>query len=230
MRPRAIPALIAVIAMLSMPVSAQNEPKAKQAATEASMPVVSQMLGKLPPKFIYPGDGYYSAELAKTGVQGEVKLELEVTKEKKLLSVNIVASSQSSELDANAVEYVKSENWKFPVEREQEADTRYSFSILFSRDSILTINTKSCADFNTDLDYVHTIRPDDQSNNVAALELIASIYTVQLIKTQGAAEALKYAKAVKAIRTDTINACRVKPDALLIETYVKAARSYDIKF
>ncbi len=199
--------------------------------TVAEVPLpVAQPVDRLPHKLIYPGDILYPVELAKTGVQGEVKLDIALSAEGKLLSANIVDSSRSSELDKNALTYVNGESWKLPEDLPKDRDSHYFLSVIFNRDSILTINLKTCAELNTDLVYFRSIRPADAVKNVASLELIASLFAVQLIKTQGAGEALNYAKALGAITDGAIQTCSEKPEALLIETYVNSARKHGIKF
>ena len=191
---------------------------------------VSELVERLPHKLIYPGDILYPVELAKTGMQGEVKFILAISVEGKLLSSKMVDSSKSTELDKNALSYVNGESWRLPENLPKDRDSHYLLSVIFNRDSILTINLKTCAELNTDLAYFRSVRPEDPIKNVPSLELIASLFTVQLIKTQGAAEALKYAKAVNAISDATLHICTEKPEALLIETYVNAARQHAIKF
>jgi len=243
MHPRDVRALsiAAAVLLLSPQVPAQAESKAdikKDIKTEAAMAgaetpamvTAAKPVNRLPHKLIYPGDPLYSVELAKTGVQGEVKIELVLSTEGKLLSSEIIASSLSAELDKNALAYVNGQSWKLPEALSKESETRYLLSVIFNRDSVLTINLKTCAELGTDLAYFRTVRPQDHAKNVASLELIASLFTVQLIKTRDAAEALKYAEALEAITDDAIAACKAKPDALLIETYVNAARARGIKF
>lgn len=187
-------------------------------------------LRKLSHRTIYPGDVFYPDTLAKEGVQGEVVIEVRLLNDGKERAVKIISSSKSDDLDKRALAYVNSESWIMPEENPKDSEAHYQQSVIFSRDSILTINLKTCAELNTDMGYFHSVRPDDPVKNVQSLELIASLFTVQLIKTQGAAEALKYAKAVHAISDETWHACMENPETLLIETYVKAARQHGTKF
>ena len=179
-----------------------------------------------------PGDIFDPEELAKSGVQGEVKLDIVLSAEGKLLSAKIVGSSRSDELDKNAMAYANAEGekWILPESHPKGEDAHYLLSLVFFRDSVLTINLKTCAELNTDLGYYRKTNPDGEDGNVASLELIASLFTVQLMKTRGAGEALKYANSLDAINDDTIRACSEKPDARVMETYVKSAKTHKIRF
>lgn len=237
MRPSEIKALS--FALILFLVSFQAQPESQSPAkseadtTGIIAPVTAPAVtgvNRLPHTLIYPGDPLYPIDLANTGVQGEVKIELVLSTSGKLLSSEIIASSLSAVLDKNALAYVNSESWKLPEVLPEEAETRYLLSVIFNRDSILTINLKTCAELDTDLAYFRSVRPNDPVKNVASLELIASLFTVQLIKTRGAAEALKYAETLTAITDDTLTACHIKPEALLIETYFNVAKQRGIQF
>lgn len=193
---------------------------------------VAKPVDRLPHKMFKPGDIYYPDELAKSGVQGEVKLDIALSSEGKLLSAKIVGSSKSDELDKNALSYANAEveKWTLPKNHPKGEDAHYLLSLVFNRDSVLTINLKTCAELNTDLGYFRKTNPDDEPGKVPSLELIASLFAVQLMKTRGAVEALKYADSLDAINNDTIRACAEKPDDRMIETYVKTAKNYKISF
>lgn len=191
---------------------------------------IAKPVDRLPPKLFPPGDIYYPAELAKSGVQGEVKLDIVLSAEAKLMSAKIVGSSKSDVLDKNALAYAQSEKWTLPETHPKGENAHYLMNLVFIRDSVLSINLKTCAELNTDLGYWRSINPDAQASKVASLELIASLFTVQLLKTRGAAAALKYAQSLDAINAETIRLCEEKPDARVIETYVKTAKSYKIRF
>lgn len=221
-------------AMHSIVVPAQSGQNTDVRSVPASPVAPASALDRLPPKLFYPGDVFYPEALAKQGVQGEVKLEIAVSKATKTPSVKIIAGSLSADLDKSAQDYVQGDSWKLPVpagvEIPEATEKKYVQSIIFLRDSVLTINTKTCADFNADLAYFKTIRPDADVGEVGALEMIASLFTVQLIKNADAAETLKFVRTVAEIDRETVKACSEKPEALLLETYVGNARKHQIKF
>ena len=239
------PFFFVALVLASGQVGAAVEPKAvetKAVETKAETGItgvvarppfpVAKPVDRLPHKMFKPGDIYYPEELAKSGVQGEVKLDIVLSAEGELLSAKIVDSSRSDELDKNAMAYANAEGekWALPENHPKGESAHYLLSLVFMRDSILTINLKTCAELNTDLSYFRSKRPDEDVRKVASLELIASLFTVQLIKTRGADEALKFAQSLAAINDDTIRACSEKPDARVMETYVKSAKTHKIRF
>ena len=222
----ALPSLFVAIMLSTGQVVATLETKAEEAnpkeikteiagvAVQPPFPM-ARPVDRLPHQLFHPGDIYYPAELAKSGVQGEVKLDIVLSADGKLLSAKIVDSSKSDELDKNALSYVNAvgEKWTLPENHPMGEKAHYLLSIVFTRDSVMNINLKTCAELNTDLSYFRSTNPDEEARKVASLELIASLFTVQLIKTRGAAEALKYAQSIDAISDDTIRSCQEKPDA-----------------
>lgn len=231
----ALPSFIVVLLLAAGQNGAVLETKAGTGISGviARPPVpVAKPVDRLPHRMFKPGTIYYPDELAKSGVQGEVKLDIVLSAEGKMLSAKIVGSSNSQELDKNALSYANAEGekWTLPENHPKGEEAHYLLSLVFLRDSVLTINLKSCAELNTDLDYFRKTNPEGEPGKVASLELIASLFTVQLMKTRGAAEALKYANSLDAINDDTIRACADKPDVRVIEAYVKAAKNYKIRF
>ena len=185
---------------------------------------------KLPHKLIYPGDLFYPDALAKEGVQGEVALEIRLSKDGKSSAARIITSSKSAKLDRYALDYVNTGNYVLPDNGLKYFEGIYSLNLIFIRDSILTMNSKTCADLNTDLRYFRSARPGESIKNLGAFELIAGLFTVQLIKNQGANGALKFVKSVDAINQDTAKTCTGKPAALFVKTYVDSAKKRGIKF
>jgi len=236
----ALPSFIVALLLAAGQAGATLETKAEETKAEteiagvAARPPfpVAKPVDRLPHKMFKPGDIYYPEELAKSGVQGEVKLDIVLSAEGKLLSAKIAGSSKSDELDKNALSYANAEGvkWSLPENHPKGENAHYLLNLVFFRDSVLTINLKTCAELNTDLSYFRKANPDDDVRKVASLELIASLFTLQLMKTRGAAEALKYADSLDAINDDTIRACAEKPDDRMIETYVKMAKNHKIRF
>lgn len=216
-------------AMASSGLYAQNTGKPPAAVTgmnaHALMPA-----SKLPHALIYPGDRFYPEALAKRGVQGTTTLEIRLSKEGRVLAARVIDGSQSNDLDKYALDYAKNPAWKLPENGLKYFEGVYSLNIVFIRDSVLTINSKTCADFNVDLAYFRRTRPGESTKNLGAFELLANIFTVQLMKNQGAEGTLKFVKSVDAIHAETIRACAKKPTALLVKSYVTAAQRKGIKF
>ncbi|MEO8002237.1 MAG: TonB family protein, partial [Arenimonas sp.] len=185
---------------------------------------------RLPHQLIYPGDAFYPDALAKSGVQGEVRLEIKLSSEGKASVVKMLSNSKSAELDKNAINFVNTGYYKLPDNGLKYFEGNYSLNIVFIRDSVLTINAKTCADFNTDLAYFRSTRSGETMKNLGIFELVTGIFTVQLMKSQGADGTLKFVKAVDVINSDIVAACAKKPAELFIKTYVGVAKKRGIKF
>jgi len=224
--------LLSVLLLAAMPVKylqAQNDLKSAIPSAGTKLPAAAS-INKLPHQLIHPGDLFYPEAQAKKGLQGEVTLEIRLSKSGKATTVKVLTSSKSVELDKNALAFVNTGYWKLPENGLKYFEGVYLLNVIFIRDSVLTINAKTCADFNTDLKYFRSIHGGETTKNFGALELIANISTVQLMKNQGANGALKFVKSVDAINNDTINACAKKPVDLFVKTYAKATKKHGIKF
>jgi TonB family protein len=185
---------------------------------------------KLPHTLIHPGDRFYPETLAKNGVQGVTTLEIRLSKEGRITAARVIAGSKSPDLDKNALDYARDSGWRLPDNGLKYYEGVYSQTVVFLKDTVLNINAKTCADFNTDLRYFRSVKPNESPNSLGAFELLANIFTVQLMKNQGADGTLKFVKSLDAINNDSIKACAKKPAGLLVKAYAKATQARGIKF
>lgn len=223
---------VALLLITVMPVKclqAKIHSKPVVSAAGSHVPV-AKLTNKLPHQLVHPGDLFYPQAQAKKGLQGEVTLEINLSKAGKATTVKVLITSKSVELDKNALALVNTGYWKLPENGLKYYAGVYTLNVIFLRDSVLTINTKTCADFNTDLTYFRSVHGKKSTKNFGALELIANVSTVQLMKNQGADGALKFVKSLDAINNDTINMCAKKPTELFVKTYAKATKKRGIKF
>lgn len=142
---------------------------------EAKVSAVPWHANKLPHKLIYPGDLFYPEALAKEGVQGQAVLEVILSKDGKASAAKTIGSSGSAKLDRYALDYVNTGYYTLPDKGLKYFEGVYSLNLIFQRDSILTINAKTCADFNTDVRYFRMARAGDAIENLGAFELIAGV-------------------------------------------------------
>ncbi len=221
--------LLMTVVMPAKCLQAKIQSKSVVSAAGTKVPVAIST-NKLPHQLVHPGDLFYPEAQAKKGLQGEVTLEINLSKAGKATTVKVLTTSKSVELDKNALAFVNTGYWKLPENGLKYYEGVYTLNIIFLRDSVLTINKKTCADFNTDLTYFRTTHGNKSTKNFGALELIANISTVQLMKNQGADGALKFVKSVDAINNETINACAKNPAELFVKAYAKATKKHGIKF
>jgi TonB family protein len=222
-------ALFLCAAVSSKCLNAQTTAK-PQAPVAGMSALALKPASKLPHALVHPGDRFYPEALAKNGVQGTTTLGIRLSKEGAITAARIIVGSQSSDLDKNALDYARDTGWRLPDNGLKYYEGVYSLTIVFLKDTVLNINTKTCADFNTDLRYFRSIKPNESTNNLGAFQLLANIFTVQLMKNQGADGTLKFVKSVNAINSESIRACAKKPDGLLVKAYAKATRAHGIKF
>lgn len=221
--------LILLVAAL-LPALAMATATALPAKATVPAPDSAAIASKLPYQTLYAGDAFYAAELAKKGVQGEAVLEVRLSGDGKAIGARIISSSKSAALDKNALAYIHSGRWRLPDNGLKYFAGVYSLTIIFIKDSMLTINAKTCADFSADVLYFRSISKQKSLKNLGALDLIANMYTVQLIKNHDVDGSLQLVKNLDAINAEVVTACTKKPAAALIKTYAKVSARYGIKF
>jgi TonB family protein len=196
---------------------------------QARFPLI-QTEKKLPNTILLPGNTFYPETLSNIGIQGEVKLQLELSAAGKLTSMKILSSSKSPALDEKAQAFMKSSDWKLPVSFTNQVPRIYTQKIIFLKDASSTIDKKTCADFMIDAKYFRSVYPNTPISRVGAMDVISSLFTVTLMKTAGAEKALSYVRKRNKISNETAAACAKNPNALLLKTYVKAASKNGIAF
>ncbi len=115
-----------------------------------------------------PGSEFFPSELADKGVHGEVWLLADVDARGKLSALEVQKSSGSPELDALAQRYAQATG---VYVRGDAQPTRMRIQVRFTRDGLWTLASKSCRDFNVDLQYARSIRPDAKAADIPAYKL-----------------------------------------------------------
>ena len=170
-----------------------------------------------------PTDKQYPAELAAAGVQGEVLVVVPLTDEGKSNGASLGATSRSEQLDKIAVDFIKSASFQV-----KEAPAKGWKAIVvpvgFYKDSVTTLKSKTCADFNIDFDYQMATFPERKPAEMRIFEMLTGI----LYFGAGGkpAQAADVAKRAAAARQPTIEGCRTNPENFLLQTWqtsVKAA-------
>ena len=218
---------VIAIATPSKCLLAQSKPQASVAAAKAA---AVKPVNRLPHKIIYPGDLFYHDTLAKTGAQGVGVSRSACPKNTRQVPPKSWSAASRPNLIKAPLLSSRPGHYELPDSDLKYFEGIYSLNIIFHKDSVLTINNKTCADFNTDLAYFRSARSGESVVNLGAFELIGGITTVQLIKNQGADGTLKYVKAIDSINADTIAGCAKKPGELFVKTYVNAAKKRGVKF
>jgi TonB family protein len=195
----------------------------------ANFPLI-QTEKKVPNTILLPGNKFYPEALSNIGIQGEVKLQLELSTAGKLMSMKILNGSKSPALDEKAQAFMKSSDWKLPDNFPNHVPRVYTQKIIFLKDASSTIDKKTCADFTIDAKYFRSVYPNTHISRVGALDVISGLFTVNLIKTAGGDKALSYVRKRNKISDEAAAACAKYPKNLLLKTYINAANKNGIKF
>jgi TonB family protein len=172
-----------------------------------------------------PTDKQYPGELSAAGVQGEVLVIVPLTEDGMPDGTLLGATSRSEQLDKIALDLVKAA--KFQV---KEAPAKGWKAVVvpvgFFKDSVATLKTKTCADFNVDFSYQLKTFPEQKPEQMRLFEMLTGI----LYFGAGGkpAQAAEVAKRAKAARQPTIDGCKANPDDLLLETWQKSVKAASV--
>lgn len=104
---------------------------------------------------VQPGTRYYPTELVETGAHGTTLLKMKVDEEGFLIDPTLEESSKSKSLDEHAISFVSESKLKLNNPTTQKGSVL--MAITFERDTVLTLPTKSCKEFNVDLAYARSV-------------------------------------------------------------------------
>lgn len=188
---------------------------AQAQGTGAAAPAPSLL--RLEPLTYLQGDPGYPAELSARGVQGKAEVTIKVGPDGTPVDLQITASSRSSELDAAAVKAV--EVLKFG---RKPGDDRplpgIVVPVVFKRDSLATLGSKTCAEFNTDAAYFTSTFPelDPSKMEVISATVGAMVMAASPSEPGGVAAVAKRASAAA---RQIAAACQETPAAAYLQQF-----------
>ncbi|RRU19363.1 energy transducer TonB [Stenotrophomonas sp. 278] len=121
------------------------------------------------PQRLEPGTKYYPAELAETGAQGSTVIKVTRDPDHYLVDPVVVTSSKSKVLDDLALRYVRDS--KLRASEDGDPEVELHVSVIFARDTEITLEQKTCAQFNTDLAFTRGNDPRSDAGRVHAYML-----------------------------------------------------------
>lgn len=192
------------------------------AAESEPQPYDLTKLQKIEGASFRPTDKRYPAALAAAGVQGEVLVIVPLTDDGKSNGASLGATSRSEELDTIAVDLVKAASFRLP-DAPAQGWKAIVVPVQFYKDSVTSLQTKTCADFNVDYDYQLTKFPERKPEDMRVFEMLTGILYIKSVKST--AQALDLAKRTAAARQPTIDGCRKNPESLLMSTWLASARA-----
>lgn len=164
---------------------------------------------------INPGHRRYPLELANSGVQGTTIIEGVIQSDGKLSDLKIASSSRSEVLDKNAMELVDGAR----LGEAPATPTKFTISIEFTKDSLLNLKDKTCADFIADFDYFKSAFPELKAKKMPLIRTSSSVLLFLQSDAYG-----KYLKREDAVIDGTVDQCRKNPDSKYLPTFMSAVQ------
>lgn len=169
-----------------------------------------------------PESKQYPAQLSSAGVQGKVLVVVPLTEEGKSDGAVLGQSSRSAQLDQAAVDFMKSVKFEIKVAKEKGWKA-VVVPVEFYRDSVTTLHTKTCADFNTDLVYEQATFPEKKLQEMRIFEMLTGVLYIGLGAKPDQAAGI--AKRAAAARQVTVNACKADPQQLFYKAWQNALKT-----
>ncbi len=170
-----------------------------------------------------PSDKQYPAELAAAGVQGEVLVVVPLTEDGKSDGAIFGATSRSEQLDKLALDYMKAAKFQIKV-AQTKGWKAVVVRVEFYKDSVTTLNLKTCSDFNADLVYQRLTFPEQKPEEMRIFKMLTGVLYIGMGGKP--AQAAEVAKRSAAAKQPTIDSCKANPESFLLQTWqasVKAA-------
>lgn len=181
-----------------------------------------KQLQKIDGASLRPSDKQYPAELAAAGVQGEVLVVVPLSDDGKSNGALLGATSRSASLDKIAVDLIKNTSFRLP-DAPAQGWKAVVVPVEFYKDSVASLETKTCADFNVDYDYQLATFPERKPQDLRVFEMLTGILYFK--SGRSPARALEVAKRSAAARQPTIEGCRKNPESLLMQTWLASAKA-----
>lgn len=165
-----------------------------------------------------PGAAWYPEADAATGAQGTAVVVMDLTPEGQVAKARIVQSTQAAALDQQALRLASQLQWMGA----RKAPPQASLRVLFSRDSMDSVQKKSCAELNQDVAWLKTHWPAQPPENVGALRLVRSLVSFNTSwmpdrRDREAGQPVRDALFLASRRT--IEGCAAQPDKRLKDVF-----------
>lgn len=168
---------------------------------------------------IGPDSRLYPAGAAERGVQGTVTIRADLSPDGAFLNPTVQESSRSEVLDAAALALVPRLKYTQTAEGGQPPSALV-VPIDFRKDSLTTLMTKTCADFNLDATYFKSAFPDLPLADMPVFDLMTGILALSV----DADRRLTLAPNLQQIKEHVIATCREAPSSRFMDAAVQAAK------
>jgi TonB family protein len=203
----------AAIAFAPSFATAADEPAAPAPALATAAPVRVREVS------LRPTDEGYPPELAVKGVQGTAELLLKLAPDGSPIDIVVQSTSRSLALDQAAIAVAK--GLTFKSKDPANPVTQVVLPIDFMRDSLSTLPTKTCAEFNVDLAYFKATFPELETRKMPVVNMTVGSYVSYGIVGLPQDKALAYMKRVETAAKGIVEACAKEPEAGYAKTFTR---------
>ena len=205
--------LVALAALIPQLVLAEP---GTETAPSASKPIVINT------QSLRPGDGGYTQEIAAQGLQGTAEISAKLAPDGTLSAIAIKSTSRSEALDEIALELVR--KLKFKAKEDRKPDMEIIVPVEFLRDSFVTLNNKTCAEFNVDAGYFKKTFPEKSIRDMSVINM--SVGAMLLLGPSNVAteKKVKIAQGTNEAANKIEDACTKEPGAGFFKTFTDLAK------
>lgn len=172
---------------------------------------------RLMPKSPEPGSEFYPADIAASGAQGSAEVTARIAPDGLLIEPKIERSTGSLQLDELAISLAKS------IKLKTNDGSAFPESVIvpveFERDTILTIPTKTCKEFNAELAYERGRSPTASAQQVRAYRLATGM--MMLLPGLPKERQLAVVRNLKTLPPLIERECAASPEAMFMDTLSK---------
>lgn len=166
---------------------------------------------------LFPYSEGFPAEATAQRLSGQVVVRAEVLAAGTIASARVESSSGSKALDDAALSAAA--KLAFKPRDPAAAPIPVRIPVGFSLDSVQTLSTKSCGEFNQDLAAFRTLKPGAKTADMQVFDLVTGVW----VATKGSMS-LDTLKRLPSAPEKVADACAKRPDAKFLDTFLKAMR------
>jgi TonB family protein len=211
-----IPVALAAIALMPSLAMAAEEPTASTPSVASNKPLRVREVS------LRPTDEGYPPELVAKGVQGTTELRLKLGADGSPIDVVVQSTSRSPALDQAAIAVAR--GLTFKSKDPANPVTQVVVPIEFMRDSLTTLSSKTCSEFNVDLGYFKATFPELETRKMPVVDMTVGSYVSYGIVGLSQDKALAYMKRVEVAAKGIVQACAKEPEANYAKTFTRLVK------
>ncbi len=202
--------MLAALACAGQDVLAQARPSATAPTDGISVQSVREIS-------LFPYSEGFPAEATAQRLSGQVVVRADVLAAGTVANARIESSSESRVLDDAALSAAA--KLAFKPRAPAAAPVPVRIPVGFSLDSVQTLSTKSCDEFNQDLAAFRTLKPGAKAADMRVFDLVTGVWV-----TTNGSMSLDTLKRLPSAPEKVAGACAKRPDAKFLDAFMKAMR------